>query len=615
MPRGYVSWKTLQNLSITTLTTSGAITCGGDLTVQGNFTEELDESLLGDLTLGTATQAGGDITVYKDGSGNKAFFLDASAGQLQLPTTGSGGGILIGGDTQWYRSAANVLRTPDVVVTEDQFQSYPSDAADTAYLASVLGESPARFRIRADGKLEWGPGNAARDIELYRSAANTLSLGSGDSFGATTFSDAITISHGTPRVYLTDTDETSPAGKFAMESQNDYWNLLGRKSDDSGWIPIIVAERIEDGGLVEFKGASGIKLTGKLNMNSQDINDVGNYLYGVDGAALRIRPERTSSATGQDLILQTYDVDATSWIDVLTVKGEPTGTGVDPYVLLGGNLDMSSGSYDILIPDNQATALEIKEGTNAYITFNSTDGSERVTINKNMTAALNLTVSSSFYLDGQALWGLQADDNSLTIKGRTASAAQTDTIVIQTSNASHGVNFSDRIQIGGGAATVDIDILNANLDLGGNLLKTTTYYLNEVTGGFGIQKISDDSYVTLKTGDLNIQNAENAIKFEKNAAKIKATNTDGYYVTIWARDTGVGLVEVARFAGDTDPFFSMGGSQEFKFTNGGLMGLFGATPVVQQTHIADADGTLADITTKFNSLLDKLEAYGLLATS
>jgi hypothetical protein len=39
------------------------------------------------------------------------------------------------------------------------------------------------------------------------------------------------------------------------------------------------------------------------------------------------------------------------------------------------------------------------------------------------------------------------------------------------------------------------------------------------------------------------------------------------------------------------------------------------TRLNQQAHIADADGTLADITTKFNTLLSQLETYGLLATS
>lgn len=45
------------------------------------------------------------------------------------------------------------------------------------------------------------------------------------------------------------------------------------------------------------------------------------------------------------------------------------------------------------------------------------------------------------------------------------------------------------------------------------------------------------------------------------------------------------------------------------------LGFFGETPVIQQATIANADGTLPDITTKFNTLLSHLETYGLLADS
>jgi len=38
-------------------------------------------------------------------------------------------------------------------------------------------------------------------------------------------------------------------------------------------------------------------------------------------------------------------------------------------------------------------------------------------------------------------------------------------------------------------------------------------------------------------------------------------------------------------------------------------------PVTPAAHIVDADGTLADITTKFNTLLTVLEALDALATS
>ena len=55
---------------------------------------------------------------------------------------------------------------------------------------------------------------------------------------------------------------------------------------------------------------------------------------------------------------------------------------------------------------------------------------------------------------------------------------------------------------------------------------------------------------------------------------------------------------------------------EFSATGGALqIGFFGVAAQAQQAHIIDADGQLADITTKFNTLLADLEGYGLLASA
>ena len=50
-------------------------------------------------------------------------------------------------------------------------------------------------------------------------------------------------------------------------------------------------------------------------------------------------------------------------------------------VQLAEDLEFSAAK-DILIPDNQATGLEIKEGSNAYMTFDTTDSSEKVSVQK-----------------------------------------------------------------------------------------------------------------------------------------------------------------------------------------------------------------------------------------
>ena len=45
------------------------------------------------------------------------------------------------------------------------------------------------------------------------------------------------------------------------------------------------------------------------------------------------------------------------------------------------------------------------------------------------------------------------------------------------------------------------------------------------------------------------------------------------------------------------------------------MGFYDATEVIQPLHIVDADGTLGDITTKFNQLLADIAALGLQAAT
>jgi hypothetical protein len=50
--------------------------------------------------------------------GGTSTLVHTNAGQLQLAVTGSNGGILLGGDAQIYRSAADILRTPDSLIVD-----------------------------------------------------------------------------------------------------------------------------------------------------------------------------------------------------------------------------------------------------------------------------------------------------------------------------------------------------------------------------------------------------------------------------------------------------------------------------------------------------------------
>lgn len=81
-------------------------------------------------------------------SGEAAFAYDAKNDQLQLSTSGAAAGILLGGDAQWYRNAANVMRTPDSVVADGT--CYIGDTANAnATLGLTINQGAADDEILA----------------------------------------------------------------------------------------------------------------------------------------------------------------------------------------------------------------------------------------------------------------------------------------------------------------------------------------------------------------------------------------------------------------------------------------------------------------------------------
>ena len=79
------------------------------------------------------------------------------------------------------------------------------------------------------------------------------------------------------------------------------------------------------------------------------------------------------------------DVDGTANLDAVDIDGD---------VDLAGDLTFSAAK-DILITDNSATALEIKEGSNLYMRFVTTNSSESILLQKDTTITGNLTVNGT----------------------------------------------------------------------------------------------------------------------------------------------------------------------------------------------------------------------------
>lgn len=68
-----------------------------------------------------------------------------------------------------------------------------------------------------------------------------------------------------------------------------------------------------------------------------------------------------------------------------------------------------------------------------------------------------------------------------------------------------------------------------------------------------------------------------SLTFPADASSINFGNSTDEYIMGKATDTGVGLVEVCRWAGAADPYFSTGGSQQNKFYNSGIVEIGSST--------------------------------------
>jgi hypothetical protein len=69
-------------------------------------------------------------------------------------------------------------------------------ASSGAYFAFVTTDSVGRWAVTGDGRQQWGDGTAARDVELRRSAANTLQLDATDNFDLAATALALNLSGG-----------------------------------------------------------------------------------------------------------------------------------------------------------------------------------------------------------------------------------------------------------------------------------------------------------------------------------------------------------------------------------------------------------------------------------
>ncbi len=231
------------------------------------------------FNLGDATHEGGDIAIYEDASGNKAFSLDADAASMTLGAAatelgdfriyGKNGAVLElgdttheGGDLVIYQDAAGtktfeVDADAGLVTLNKAYIDITRTGASLGVLvAKVTGDAATRFSLNTDGSMEWGSGTGAKDTNLYRETAN--SLRTDDTFRAL----LIQGYHATPTTIFF---QTGKAGDTYNSFDFDHYGKM-RWGPGTGVVDVVL----------ERSTAGTLRLTtGALDFNNNPVSNVG----------------------------------------------------------------------------------------------------------------------------------------------------------------------------------------------------------------------------------------------------------------------------------------------------------------------------------------------------
>jgi hypothetical protein len=97
------------------------------------------------------------------------FQVNRATGQVTVGgTAGTSAGLAL------YRNGGVALTVNPLATGGQAVLVNGTDTTAAAYQAAVTGDTTNRYRVLADGKAEWGPGNATRDVNLYRSSTGVL---------------------------------------------------------------------------------------------------------------------------------------------------------------------------------------------------------------------------------------------------------------------------------------------------------------------------------------------------------------------------------------------------------------------------------------------------------
>ena len=267
-----------------------------------------------------------------------------------------------------------------------------------------------------------------------------------------------------------------------IEGYNGAWNAMtggSSLSDTDGNTGIAVERATDQNEIHFFTESSGdvghIRDDGSFEINNLKIADMTISSLTTNGD-INITPNGTGSTVIKRLSV-------TDGLDL----GDLAALNVGAISVDEVKADNVTTGFDLTLQDNIAAAMEIKEGSNVYMNFATTDSSELITVSKAMTIASGVTFTTD-----------TADITGGAIDGVTigSSAAATALVV------SGGVNIDD-----GGDGAMDGVVIGAASAAAGSftaIVGTTATLTNAQVTNIKANDATAAMTIADSTGDVTV---------------------------------------------------------------------------------------------------------------
>ena len=325
------------NSNLTGTTVVAAIDLSGDIDCDGTANLDAvdidgDVDLAGDLTFSAAK----DIH-FIDNNAAALEFAEAGNAYLTFVTTDGSNAVKVSKNLDIDADDIDVsTQATDIKLIDNTALALRLMEGSTEYLRVTTTDSSEKIDVSTALQLD-----GAVDIN-----------GAVDCSGDVTFSDAQTISV---------TDNLGFALRV-MEGSNEYVRFV--TTDGSEEVDFSKSVKL-DGGMT-LGGGISVPASQDITMVASNSNAID---FVIDGGN---RMMRFNTSTETVLMEQNIDVDGTANLDAVDIDGD---------VDLAGDLTFSAAK-DIQIIDNSSAALEIAEGSNNYIRFITSDGGEEIQARK-----------------------------------------------------------------------------------------------------------------------------------------------------------------------------------------------------------------------------------------